>query len=259
MAIQFYDPETAALFTHPYALNADGSFGDPLPQRGGIPDSKALTGIEVRLLPPLIKDNSTTPFIVFPGRAKLYCLTIVVSDASNQLVGGIDLQGFPRIGDNEHLPINKTIYYWQQNAKSRKAPTQIHVFCSVVKSKAALRDTAGILQAVKDDDAYKSVLKTLAGATPAGAALDVITQIAGIAGRYLGDVEDKPVGTMLNSFTALRGDFDEEGVRKVGLQTRNVDFELELTVRDKTPKRSRSASDADDDEDEDVKVEMTAF
>src|SRR5688572_15601 len=72
-----------------------------------IPVSK-LTGIEVRMLPPLIKDNRTPKIWPFPGYARLYCITIVVSDVQNQLAGVIDLKGFQRIDDNENLPINKT-------------------------------------------------------------------------------------------------------------------------------------------------------
>src|SRR5687767_3371633 len=76
----------------------------------GIGNSSAATGIEVRMLPPLIKDNRTERIFPFPGFAKLYCVTIIVSDLPNQTVGGIDLDKFPRIGDNEHLPINKTLF-----------------------------------------------------------------------------------------------------------------------------------------------------
>lgn len=99
MSIDFLDPATSAVFTPSGRLSR------------AIPTSGKLTGIELRLLPPFVKDNNTEPFFPFPGFSKLYCLTIVVSDIGNQLVGGIDLQGFPRIGDNEHLPNNKPRRY----------------------------------------------------------------------------------------------------------------------------------------------------
>src|SRR5215203_2266331 len=94
-----------------------------------IPSAKDISGIEIRLLPPYIIDNRTERIWPFPGYARLYCLVIVVSDVDNQMAGNIDLKGFQRIGDREHLPINKTIFYWQQKSKTETSPTQVHVMC----------------------------------------------------------------------------------------------------------------------------------
>jgi hypothetical protein len=236
MSIEFLNPETSVVFSAPKDLPKDGKFADALKNVAReIPTSDKLTGIELRLLPPFVKDNNTEPFLVFKGFAKLYCLTIVVSDINNQLLGGIDLQGFPRIGDNEHLPINKTIFYWQQNETDKLPPKQIHTMCAVIKSKKDLRETGKVMADLKNDEEYKSLLGTVTGlvsnASPAGVALDVINQVAGIVGRYLGNVEDKPVGTIINSFTDIRGDFDHEGVRKQAFETKKVNFEMEVIVR----------------------------
>lgn len=246
MSIDFLDPATSAVFTPSGQLARE------------IPTSDKLTGIELRLLPPFVKDNNTEPFFPFPGFSKLYCLMIVVSDIGNQLVGGIDLQGFPRIGDEEHLPINKTIFYWQQSETDKQPPKQIHTMCAVIKSKKGLRDTGKILTSLKNDEEYKTLMGTVAGmasaSSPVGAAVDIVTQVAGIVGRYLVDVEDKPVGTVINSFTDIRGDFDHEGVRKYAFPTKKVDFEMEVIVRAQRP--ATRGLEKLQEEDEAVDVQM---
>ncbi len=265
MTIEFLNPETSVVFTAAEGLPKDGKFADALKHVArDIPTSDKLTGIELRLLPPFVKDNNTEPFLVFPGFAKLYCLTIVISDINNQLIGGIDLQGFPRIGDNEHLPVNKTIFYWQQNTTDNTPPKQIHTMCSVIKSKKALRETSKIMAELKNDDEYKTLIGTVAGlassAGPVGVALDIITQVAGIVGKYLGNVEDKPVGTVINSFTDIRGDFDHEGVRRHTFSATNVDFEMEVIVRaQRHAERSltRSLHEDGNGQEEKVEVQMT--
>lgn len=261
MAIEFLNPETSVVFSAPADLPQGGQFADALKNIArDIPTSDKLTGIELRLLPPFVKNNNTEAFLVFPGFAKLYCLTIVVSDINNQLIGGIDLQGFPRIGDNEHLPVNKTIFYWQQNEKDATPPKQIHTMCSVIKSKKALRETGKVMAELKNDEEYKTLVGTVVGlassTSPVGVALDIITQVAGIVGRHLGNVEDKPVGTVINSFTDIRGDFDHEGVRKHTFNATKVDFEMEVIVRaQRHAERSRSRSLGNGQDDE-VEVQM---
>src|SRR5574337_1209527 len=140
MAINFLDPETTQLSNGNIKLSGALSSLSKSEISSLIKTSKDVTGVELRMLPPLIKDNHTPAVWPFPGFSKLYCLTVVVSDIPNQSVGAIDLKGFPRIGDNEHLPINKTIFYWQSSNEKEEGPNQIHVMCSVMKSKEALRD-----------------------------------------------------------------------------------------------------------------------
>ncbi len=141
MPVNFFDPQSTTVRIGQFT-ESDKPVLETIERISrGIDTSKDLTGIEIRMLPPFIVDNHTKPVWPFPGFSRLYCLTIVISDAANQLVGAIDLKGFPRIGDQEYLPINKTIYYWQgSEAGTEKAPTQIHVMTSVIKSKQDLRD-----------------------------------------------------------------------------------------------------------------------
>lgn len=235
MKLDFTDPSVTYQSNHVAfikklkVLSRDGK----LPER--MPTSADVTGIELRMLPPFIKDNGTPAVFPFPGYARLYCLTIVVSDVDNQLAGNIDLKGFQRIGDHESLPINKTIFYWQSQNGNDKPPSQIHTICSVVKSKKDLRDVGEILTKVKSDENYQSLIGTLKklakDATQIGMVTDVITQVAGVVGTYLGKVDDKPLGTVINSYTTLHGDFDTPGVSSLSYATRNVDFDFQMVVR----------------------------
>ena len=234
MAINFLDPETSQ-------VSGGGlRFAGPLSSlskdlASGVPSSKDVSGIELRMLPPLIKDNHTPAVWPFPGYSKLYCLTIVVSDVTNQLAGAIDLQGFPRIGDNERLPINKTIFYWQAGDSKEKGPNQIHTMCTVMKSKQSLRDVGKVLASIKDDSGYKDLISSLASIAKDAAKFNVVTdimvQVAGVVGKILGGVDDKPLGTVINSYTTLHGDFDKIGISQLVYPTRDVDFDFQMVVR----------------------------
>ena len=264
MPIQFFNPEITSLRMGQLANNR--SIIKKLP--GNIKTSGDVSGIEIRMLPPFIVDNHTAPLWPFPGYSKLYSLTIVVSDVENQVAGTIDLKGFPRIGDQEHLPINKTIFYWQGKNDEEKAPNQIHIMTSVIKSKQALRDTAKIMTDEKKHEGYnnlvKQIAKTTAETSAAGIVLDLVGEIAGVVGKYLGDVEDKPIGTTINSYTTLYGDFDALGINKRKIPTPDVTFEFDLVVRDKKKNGERSAgktrstkkASGGGNEDDEVVVEM---
>jgi hypothetical protein len=197
--------------------------------------AKNISGIELRMLPPLILENHSTPIWPFPGYSKLYCLTIVVSDVANQLVGGIDIKGFPRIGDREYLPVNKTVFYWQADKPTDKPPSQLHIMCSIVKTKQTLRDVGKIMAELTVDQEYQSALSTIGKLSRQASKFNLVSslvmQIGGIAGRYLGKVDDKPIGTILNSYTKVNGDFDRTGIKKLTYSTRDVQFNFDLIVR----------------------------
>jgi hypothetical protein len=203
---------------------------------GNISSSADVDGIEIRMLQPLIRNNNTLNIWPFPGKARLYCLTMVISDIANQLVGMMDLNNFAGIGDNEYLPINKTIYYWQGSDSDQKSPNQVHVISSIIKSKERLREVGTILSKVKADTGYKSLMGDLSSIAADAASFSTVTdiamQLASIVGQYLGKVDDNPLGTVVNSFTRLHGDWDKIGVTPVRMPTRNVDFDFELIVRD---------------------------
>jgi hypothetical protein len=235
MAINFFDPETSQVSNGGLQLAGSLSSLSRSPLQSVIKSSKTATGIELRMLPPLIKDNHTPALWPFPGYAKLYCLTIVVSDVTNQLAGAIDLKGFQRIGDNERLPINKTIFYWQSSGNKDMGPNQIHTMCTVMKSKQGLRDVGKIMGSIKEDGDYKSLITSLGKVAKDVAKFnivsDIVVQIASIAGKYLGKIEDKPLGTVINSYTTLHGDFDKIGISQLVYPTRDLDFEFQMVVR----------------------------
>jgi len=202
---------------------------------GDIETSGEISGIELRLSRAHILDNRTPSIGPFPGYAKIYFLTMVVSDIQNQAVF-IDIKGFPKIDDKEDLPIDNTLYYWKKTATNKTAPSQLHVFSSIIKSKQALRDAAKILHELKDDDGYKSALKMIVSivtSASVGPIVDQITNIANIVGKFLGKVEDKPLISVLQSYTDINGDFDALGKVSKEYKSKYAILGLSLTVRDK--------------------------
>jgi hypothetical protein len=89
--------------------------------------------------------------------------------------------------------------------------------------------------AIKDDTEYKGLIADLGKLTSDVAKFnvvsDIVVQIAGVVGKYLGAVEDKPLGTIINSYTTLHGDFDKIGIAQLLYPTRDVDFEFQMVVR----------------------------
>ena len=98
-----------------------------------IPTTGDISGIELRLSRAHILDNRTPNIGPFPGYAKIYFLTLVVSDIHNQAVF-VDVKGFPKVDDKEDLPIDNTLYYWKKTSASKNPPSQLHVFTSIIKA-----------------------------------------------------------------------------------------------------------------------------
>lgn len=115
-----------------------------------------------------------------------------------------------------------------------------------MKSKQSLREAGEVLSKVKADANYKDLTNTLkslaAGASKLNIVTDIVTQIASIVGGYLGKVEDKPLGTLINSYTTLHGDFDNPGITPLSYPTRNIDFDFQMVVRKATTPVARSGA-----------------
>ena len=184
---------------------------------GGITTSDKITGIELRLGEVFIKDNDTHALLSKKKdkAADIYVLVVAVNDIGN-VIQDLTLKGFPRVFDNEGLGINRTIQFWQQTVATPDAPSQIHVFVSVIKSRKGLRDTGAILSGARNDPDFANVVTSIkeiaVNATPVGQIANLITSLASIIGKFMGDVEDKPLLTLIQSFTNLAGDFDEAGI-----------------------------------------------
>jgi hypothetical protein len=213
-----------------------GDHGDMVFEKSDIPTTGDVSGIELRLSQARILDNRTPNLGPFPGYAKIYFLTLVISDIQNQAVF-VDVKGFPKVDDKEDLPIDNTLFYWKKSDAAKIAPSQLHVFTSIIKSKQALRDTGKIMQDAKGDARYTSILetvvKTMASASPVGQIVDQVMNLANIVGSFLGKVEDKPLITVLQSFTDINGDFDVLGKIPKEYRFKYAILGLSLTVRDK--------------------------
>ena len=259
-----FDPRTTSVPYYLIDLLKKDHDGTEAKDRSVIGDSSKASGLEVRMLPPQIKDNGKNP-LIGKDLAKLYCLTIVVSDQDNQTVGGIDLKGFPRIGDNEPLPINKTIFYWQADDNNQSAPNQIHFISRVIRSRQGLRDVGQVLTEAKQDPEYKGLVQSIGNMLKSASAFLEISQsifaLSSIIGRYLGNVEDKDLGTVINSYTTLHGDFDKKGINEYNYPTTNVDFRFELIVRDASEQKSLRSAERSmvpiEEESEEVEVDLT--
>ncbi|HTN45658.1 MAG TPA: hypothetical protein VL098_04870 [Flavipsychrobacter sp.] len=195
-----------------------------------------LTGIELRLLPPYIKNNRTLrlyPF--FPGRARLYCCAIVISDVENELKSMVDLQSFHEVGDKDFLPINRSVFYWTKDTQTECIPEQVHVMCAVIKSKERVRDIGDTLTCLFADRNYQTLQNRLSELVPQTVTGKLLTnaslEVVDILGQYLGHVDDRPLGMMVKSFTRLHGDWDQAGIRSLYINTQDVDFNAELIIR----------------------------
>lgn len=231
-----FSPKSIRQYVHEYQPKKKSGRKAHTLLEGDIPTSGEISGIELRLSRVHIIDNRTPNIGPFPGYAKVYFLTIVASDVKNHGVT-VDVKAFPKVDDKEDLPIDNTLYYWRKTGTSKEPPTQIHVFTSIIKSKQSLRDTGRILEDLTNDNNYKSAVKTVvsavSSASPVGAILDVITSVANIVGGFLGKVEDKPLLSVLQSYTDINGDFDVLGKVFREYKNRNALLGLSLTVRDK--------------------------
>jgi len=198
-----------------------------------IPDSKSVTGLEVRLSRVLVKDNRTPKVWPFPGYADVYLLIIVFDDLHPE-PQTINLSGFARIDDNEDLPVDKTAYYWKQNTPDERAPSQVHMLLSVVKSKERLRDTGAILTQAKDSADYQNLVSAVVAtiANTPGQIATLLLQLGAVVGQQLQEVEDKPLFTQVISFTDINGDFDTLGKTPIVKMNEYVQTTLTLVVRD---------------------------
>lgn len=200
----------------------------------GISSSKNVTGVEVRLSRAFIIENKTKPVLFFPGFAKLYLLVTVVSDQGN-IVQTLDLKSFAKVGDNEDLPVDKTIYFFKKN-EDNESPSQIHVLVSVVKSKQALRDVAKVLADVKNDKEFGDLVSTLKNSIKNANAVDQVSNtlfsVAAVFGKFLGEVDDKPLMTWVQSFTDINGDFDKLGKTTIGRKNNFAALDLSIIIRD---------------------------
>lgn len=204
-------------------------------RKGNIPTSKDISGIEIRLSNVTIIDNKTPKVFPFPGLANVYFINLVISDL-DQNSFSLDLKGFEKVADNQKLNIDRVLYFWKKTDQSTLAPSQIHIFSSLIKSKQPLRDVGKIMSEVNNDKNFKDVLSTLSTLIKTASNLTsiggLIFQVAGIVGNFLGKVDDKPYLTMVQSFTDIHGDYDILGETTKNAINRYASIDLSITIRD---------------------------
>jgi len=201
----------------------------------GIPTSKKLTGLEVRLSQVLIRDNKTSHVWPFIRYSNLYVITSGVDDLGTEPYL-LNLKGFTDVDDGEQLPVDRTVYYWKEDEAKSKPPGAIHILASIIKSNEGIRDVGAALASLKKTDDFKAVIKAMiAAATGGGAAIyEAFLPLVGVLGEVLGKIDDTPLFTSVLSYTDINGDFDQLGRHPYPQGNRYVDTVTTLIVRDAT-------------------------
>jgi hypothetical protein len=223
------------LYTEVYSFK-EGREAQPLATtRGDIPTSKQISGVEVRLSKAYIIDNKTMRFGPFPGLAKVYLMNIVVSDVNSAAID-INLNGFEKVDDKTTLAVDRTLFYWKKAENAGKPPSQIHIMTSLIKSKKALRDTAKIMEDARSDEGFKNLTgkigKMLKNASDFTNISGLVFEAAGIVGKLLGKVEDKPLITRFQSFTDMAGNFNQLGKSNHPFSNRYAEIDYAVYIRD---------------------------
>lgn len=206
------------------------------PNRGeAMPQHADISGLELRLANVTIRDNNTPAVFPFPGYAKLYFLCIVATSAPQDGYR-LDLRSFEKVDDGDALHIDKTLYYWKKEKPTDVAPAQLHVFTSLIKSKQPLRDVAAVLSELYRDSSYKLLTATLhnllKGATTPPDISNLLFNIAGIAGKYMGKTDNRPLLSWHQGFTDISGDGEVLGKTEKQAANRYASMTLSLVVRD---------------------------
>jgi hypothetical protein len=213
----------------------------------GIPTSKELTGIDIHVKNITILDNKTPKIFPFPGFAKIYLIALAASDVNIQPIT-VDLKSFEKVDDGSALHVDESIFFWQQKDANSNPPSQIHCFVSLVKSKQPLRNVSKILADAQNDNGFKDAASTLSTLLKTSANISTIStlvfQLAGILGKFLGQVDDKPLLTWVQSFTNLHGDFDILGEITKNAKNKFATVDLSVTVRDKERQQTPAAASA---------------
>jgi hypothetical protein len=201
----------------------------------GIPTSKKLTGLEVRLSQVLIRDNRTPHVWPFIRYSNLYVITSSVDNLGTEPYS-VNLKGFADVDDGEQLPVDRTVYYWKEDDTKNKPPGAIHILASIIKSNEGIRDVGAALASLRKTDDFKAVIKAIiAAATGGGAGIyEAFLPLVGVIGEVLGKIDDTPLITTVLSYTDINGDFDQLGRHPYPQRNRYVDMVTTLIVRDAT-------------------------
>jgi len=201
----------------------------------GIPPSKKLTGLEVRLSQVFIRDNKTPHVWPFIRYSNLYVMTSGVDNLGTEPYS-LNLKGFAEVDDGEQLPVDRTIYYWKEDDAKKKPPCAIHILASIIKSNEGIRGAGAALASLRKTDDFKAVMSAIIEAATGGGAgiYEAFLPLIGVIGEVLGKIDDTPLMTTVLSYTDINGDFDQLGRHPYTQKNRYVDMVTTLIVRDAT-------------------------
>jgi hypothetical protein len=66
--------------------------------------------------------------------------------------------------------------------------------------------------------------------------------VASVFGKFLGEVDDKPLMTWVQSFTDINGDFDKLGKTTIGRKNNFAALDLSIIIRDTTREEAIAAA-----------------
>ncbi len=194
-------------------------------------------GVQLRMMPALIKNNGTGTFGFLKQRVKLYCLTLTIEDTGSHFNGFIYLDAFDSIGRNEYLNIYKTIYT-KQSDSIYTAPDRLFIISSVIKCRGSLREVEAIINSARRDKEYQALADLLLSMVSETASYPVIVNIAikisEVIKKHLGKIEDVSIATTNHYFNKHHGDLDNLGLISFNKSTMNVSFDFELITYNKS-------------------------
>jgi hypothetical protein len=205
------------------------------PLQQGTAHTGNICGLEINVNNVLVKNNNTPAVFPFPGYAKVYFLNLV---AANLRGAGLRLQlkAFEKVENDDALAMDKTLCTWQRERPEEAAPGELHIFSALIKSRQPLRDTASVLSEVQRDGSYKLLTAALDSLlksnTPAEDISNLLFNIAGIVGKYLGKLDEKPLFCWLQSFTGITTAHEVLGKTEKAAANYYASMGLSITIKD---------------------------
>ena len=194
-----------------------------------------ICGLAINLNHVLVKNNNTPAVAPLPGYAKLYFLNMVAANMGGTSLR-LHLKAFEKVENDDALNVDKTLCSWQRNKPGETAPADVHVFSALIKSKQPLRDTASVLSEVQRDSSFKllsaaldNLLKSKTGVEDIS---NLVFNLAGIVGKYLGKVDEKPLFCWLQSFTGMGSNSEVLGKTEKAAGNLYASMGLSINIKD---------------------------
>ncbi len=195
-----------------------------------------LVGIQLRMMPPLVKHNGGYSFWSPDTKVNLYCLTLIFEDIDGRFNGLLCLDSFSGVGDNEFLNVYKALYDWKGNSATT-APDRIFFISTIVRCKRKPVDIDIILHNTRKSKNYRELVDMLSSMVSDTVSfpqiVNVAMKITDVIKQNMGKIDNVSVATTAHYFNKHHGDLDKIGAVSIKNATKNVIFDFELTIYNK--------------------------